>query len=276
MRPVIPLDGGSILAMVAASVAGLVATLWPWFLPAGASYNAISSTVLVMVVLPILMLLVLAQLTTGAMDTKALALLGVLAAVIAALRPLGSGVGGVETVFFLMILAGRAFGPGFGFALGGVSMVASALLTGGLGPWLGMQMVCSAWIGAGAGLLLRRGAGTKAELAVLALYGVITAYCFGALMNLWFWPALAGVGSEAGGLSFVPGAPLGQNLGRFVTFTLVTSTISWDTVRALTCATAILVLGRPVLSLLRRAGAKATFGAATTLVAPIATTKAVP
>jgi len=259
MKPALPLSGGSILAMGAVTTAGLAATLWPWFLPVGASYNAISSTALVMVVLPVLMLLVLAQLTSGAMDTKALALLGVLAAVIAALRPLGSGVGGVETVFFLMILAGRAFGPGFGFALGGVAMLASALLTGGLGPWLGMQMVCSAWVGAGAGWLPRRVSQPKVELALLAAYGVAAAYLFGALMNLWFWPALAGVGESAGGLSFVPGAPLGQNLGRFITFTLVTSTTSWDTVRAVTCASAILVLGGPVLKLLRRAGAKAAF-----------------
>ncbi|MCL1897683.1 MAG: ECF transporter S component [Micrococcales bacterium] len=262
-QPALPLSVGSILAMAASSLAALVATLWPWFLSAGSDYNAISSTILVMVVLPLLMLLVMAQLANGAMDTKALALLGVLAALIAALRPLGAGVGGVETVFFLMILAGRVFGPGFGFALGGVSMMASALLTGGVGPWLGMQMVCSAWIGAGAGLLPKqvghRTIGPKAEIALLAGYGVVTAYLFGALMNLWFWPALAGAGGTASGIGFMPGAPISANLGRFLSFTLITSTTSWDTVRAITCATAIVLFGRPIMRLLRRTSHQAAF-----------------
>ena len=266
MKPAIPLSFGSTIAMVFASMAALVATFWPWFLPAGTNYNAVSSTALLMILLPIMMLLVLAQLTSGAMDAKAIAVLGVLAALIAALRPLGSGVGGVETVFFLMILAGRAFGPGFGFALGGVSILASALLTGGVGPWLGMQMVCSAWIGAGAGLLPRRlgqrPVGPRFELAMLAGYGVVAAYLFGALMNLWYWPALAGAGAQASGIGFVPGAPFSQNLSHFISFTLLTSTTSWDTVRAVTSAGAILLLGRPILQLLGRASRKAAFDAA--------------
>ncbi|MDR2565099.1 MAG: ECF transporter S component, partial [Bifidobacteriaceae bacterium] len=211
--------------------------------------------------LPAMMLLILAQVLEGGMDAKTLALLGVLSAAIAAVRPLGSGIGGVETVFFLLILGGRAFGPGFGFALGGVSLLASALLTGGVGPWLGMQMACSAWIAAGAGLLPRRAAG-RAEIAMLAAYGVAASYLFGALMNLWFWPSLAGAGTAASGIGFDPAATAAANWGHFLVFTLVTSTTSWDTVRAITCAAALIALGRPILALLRRAGARAAFGPA--------------
>jgi energy-coupling factor transport system substrate-specific component len=207
-----------------------------------------------------MMLLVLAQVLEGGMDAKALALLGVLAAAIAAVRPLGSGIGGVETVFFLLILGGRAFGPGFGFALGGVSLAASALLTGGVGPWLGMQMACSAWVAAGAGLLPRRVRG-RVEVAMLAIYGVAACYLFGALMNLWFWPALAGAGTLASGIGFDPAASAGTNWGHFLVFTLVTSTTSWDTVRAVTCAVALVLFARPILGLLRRAGARAAFTA---------------
>ena len=83
-------------------------------------------------------------------------MLGVLSAINAALRPLGAGIAGIETVFFLLVLAGRVFGPGFGFVLGCTSLFASALLTAGVGPWLPFQMVASAWIGMFAGLLPRR------------------------------------------------------------------------------------------------------------------------
>ena len=83
-------------------------------------------------------------------------MLGVLTAIGAALRPLGAGVAGIETVFFLLVLAGRVYGPGFGFVLGTTTMFASALLTGGVGPWLPFQMLASGWVGLGAGLLPRR------------------------------------------------------------------------------------------------------------------------
>ena len=58
------------------------------------------------------------------MDAKAVAMLGVLAAVGAALRPLGAGTAGLEPMFFLLILGGRVFGPGFGFVLGAVTLFA--------------------------------------------------------------------------------------------------------------------------------------------------------
>lgn len=60
----------------------------------------------------------------------------------------------------------------------------SALLTIGVGPWLPFQMLCSSWIGLGAGLLPRRVTG-RAEIAMLAGYGVLCAYLFGFLMNMW-------------------------------------------------------------------------------------------
>ena len=83
-------------------------------------------------------------------------MLGVLSAIGAALRPLGAGMAGIETVFFLLVLAGRVYGPGFGFVLGTTTLFASALLTGGVGPWLPFQMLAAAWVGLGAGLLPRR------------------------------------------------------------------------------------------------------------------------
>src|SRR5690606_38225639 len=125
--------------------------------------------------------------------------------------------------------------------LGCTSLFASALLTAGVGPWLPFQMIASAWVGLGAGLLPRRLRG-RAELVMLAAYGVAAAYAFGFLMNLWFWPYLA----QDSQLAFVPGDPLPQNLHRFLLFSLTTSTLGWDTGRAVTNAVAIALVGPAV------------------------------
>lgn len=255
----------SIAVLLLASLAGLAMFCWPLLMrvPGGSVQHGADAPFVFVAVLPVLVAVVLAQLSEGGLDSKALAMLGVLSAVDAALRPLGAGTAGIETVFFLLILAGRVFGPGFGFVLGCTSLFASALLTAGVGPWLPFQMLTSAWIGLGAGLLPRRVSG-KAEIAMLMTYGVAAAYLFGALMNLWFWPFVtggAGSGSPATGgqLSYLPGAPFLENLHRFAVFTLLTSTGGWDTGRAVTNAVAIAALGPAVLATLRRAARRASF-----------------
>ena len=177
----------------------------------------------------------------------------------AALRPLGAGTAGVETVFFLLILSGRVFGAGFGFLLGSTSLFASALLTGGVGPWLPFQMLAAAWVGLGAGLL-PKGLRGRRELAMLAGYGVVAAYFYGTIMNLWFWPFTTGLGTQ---LSFVSGGSLLTNLHRFAVFDAATS-LGWDTGRAVTNVVAICLLGTAVLATLRRASRKAAFDAAAT------------
>ena len=255
-----------------ASIAGLMMFAWPLLTrvrPESVQHGADAPFVFIGI-LPVVIIVVLAELSEGGMDSKALAVLGVLTAINAALRPLGAGVAGVEMVFFLLVLAGRVFGPGFGFVLGCTSLFASALLTAGVGPWLPFQMMCSAWIGMGAGLLPKRVTG-KREIAMLVGYGIASAYLFGLLMNLWFWPfiAHADVSYHSGGISYIAGAPVYANLRRFMIFTLLTSTAGWDTGRAITNAVAILVLGPAVLATLRRAARKASYGVRPTFaVAP--------
>ena len=260
-RHAVRLGRRSATVIVLASVAGLAMFLWPLLLsPDPATFGQRSDAPFVfMAVLPVLVLVVLAEISEGGMDAKALAMLGVLSAVNAALRPLGTGIAGIEVVFFVLVLAGRVFGPGFGFVLGCTSLFASALLTAGVGPWLPFQMLCAAWIGMGAGLLPRRVTGRR-EIAMLAAYGVVVAYVFGMLMNLYFWPFVAGVDTSAGSLAYVPGAPVADNLERFVVYTLVTSTAGWDTGRAVTNALAIVVLGPALLATFRRAARRASFG----------------
>ena len=92
-----------------------------------------------------------------------------------------------------MVLSGRVLGPGFGFVLGSVTMFASALLTGGVGPWMPFQMLSMGWFSMGAGLLpgpgsrrrSRAGGGCgRAELLMLAAYGFLAAFAYGTVMNL--------------------------------------------------------------------------------------------
>ncbi len=257
----------SALVLTLASLAGLLMFVWPLLLrPDPATLQAgseVAPPFVFLLLLPVVVLVVVAELTEDGMDSRTLAMLGVLTAVNAALRPLGGGLGGVELVFFLLVLAGRVFGPGPGFVLGCTSLFASALLTSGVGPWLPYQMLASAWIGLGAGLLPRRVLGRpvtgRAEVALLAAYGIVCAYGFGLLMNLSSWPYALGVAvpGHEGALSYVAGAALLENLHRFLVYTLLTSTGGWDTGRAITTAVAILVLGPAILTTLRRAARRA-------------------
>jgi energy-coupling factor transport system substrate-specific component len=262
VRAAIAVGRRSVAVLLLASLAGLMMFAWPLLLVPDPGAGRVGPPFVFLALLPVLVLVVVVELTEGGMDSKALAMLGVLTAVNAALRSLGAGLAGVELVFFLLVLAGRVFGPGFGFVLGCTSLFASALLTSGVGPWLPYQMLCASWIGLGAGLLPGRVRG-RSEIGMLVVYGVVCAYGFGILMNLSSWPYVLGIAvpGHAGSLSFVPGAPLVENLHRFAIYTLLTSTGGWDTGRAVTNSIAIVVLGPAILATLRRASRRASYGA---------------
>lgn len=254
----IPLSLRSRVTLAVASVLGLMMLCWPLLVQVGDEAARIDPPFLFLLLLPVVIAVVIAEMSEGGMDARVLAILGVLSAVNALMRVLSAGTAGVELVFFLLILSGRVFGAGFGFVLGVTSLFASALMTAGVGPWLPFQMLCAAWVGLGAGLLPRRVSG-RAELLMLAAYGVVAAYLFGALMNLSGWPFLLGVavpGAE-GDLTFDPTAGPLDNLRTFAVYTLITSTGSFDTGRAITTAVAVLVLGPAVLTTLRRASRRA-------------------
>ncbi|HEY0890915.1 MAG TPA: ECF transporter S component [Nocardioides sp.] len=257
--------GRSAAVLTVASVIGLLTLMWPLFLDDPTAVGGqVRPPFVFLLLLPVVIVVVLAELSEGGLDPRVLAILGVLSAVNAVLRMLSAGVAGLELVFFLLVLAGRVYGPAFGFVLGCTSLFTSALVTAGVGPWLPYQMLVAAWVGLGAGLLPRRLLGRevtgRAEIALLAAYGVVAAYVYGLLLNLQGWPLLAGVavpGHESGDLAFDPAAPLGENLLRFLRYTLVTSTGGWDTGRAVTTAVAVVVLGPAVLATLRRAARRA-------------------
>ena len=200
-----PLRLRSATVLTVASVAGLLMFLWPLLVRVRVEGQAIQPPFIFVLLLPVVIVVCLAEFTEGGMDSKVLAMLGVLTAINAVMRGLSAGMAGIELVFFLLILGGRVFGAGFGFVLGCTSLFASALLTAGVGPWLPFQMLASAWVGMGAGLLPRRVTGAR-EIAMLVVYGIFAAYAFGLVMNMSSWPFILGieVPGHSGGLSFVP------------------------------------------------------------------------
>ncbi|WP_329394278.1 ECF transporter S component [Streptomyces lydicus] len=247
----------SVAALVLISAIGVMAFGWPLLAdPASGLAHSKDAPWLFAALLPMLLAVVVATVADTGLDAKALAMLGVLAAAGAALRPLGAGTAGIEPMFFLMVLAGRVLGPGFGFVLGSVAMFASALLTGGVGPWMPFQMLTMGWVSMGAGLLpgpdRLRG---RREVAMLAGYGAVSAVLYGLVMNLQGWPYIAGLAS---GVSFVPGDPVDQNLARYVAYCLATS-LGWDLPRALVTVVLTCTLGSTVLAALRRATRRAAF-----------------
>lgn len=251
----VPLGSRSGLAVALASGFGVLAFGWPFFVAPGPLGGSLVPPLMFGALLLIVLAVVLAQLADGGMDSKAVAMLGVLAAAGAALRPLGAGTAGIETVFFLLIVAGRVFGPGFGFALGCVTIFTSALVTGGVGPWMPYQMFASAWVGMGAGMLPR--IPPRWERVLLAGYGAVAGYAYGLAVNLSFWPFSVDPSSS---IAYRPGAALLTNLRRYVIFDATTS-LGWDTGRAITDVVALLVLGPVLLAAFRRAARRAAFDA---------------
>lgn len=258
---VVPLGRWSRVALVIASALGAVAFFWPFVLDPDVLGDVSVAPLLFGVLLILVLGVGVAQVSEGGIDAKALALLGVLSAVNAGLRPLGAGTAGIELVFFLLVLAGRAFGPGFGFLLGCTSLFASAIITGGVGPWLPYQMFGAAFVGLGAGMLPRWHG--RAEIVLLAVYGFASAYVYGLLLNLSFWPFFVDPASTT---AYVPGASNWFNLRRYLIFDSVTS-LGWDTLRALTNAVLIVIAGPAILAALRRAGRRAAFTAPVAFVA---------
>ncbi|HEV2644405.1 MAG TPA: hypothetical protein VGT98_16965, partial [Candidatus Elarobacter sp.] len=218
------------IAVALASFVGAVCFLWPFIVAPGRFGSAYTAPLMFGMLLLFVIAVLFARIADGGIDSKALAMLGVLSAVNAGLRPLGTGAAGIEMIFFVLILSGRVFGPGFGFALGCTSLFASAVITGGVGPWMPYQMFGCAWVGMGAGLLPPcRG---RAEIAMLALYGVLAGYFVGFILNLQFWPFAV---DPASSIAYLPGAAFVTQWHRYLVFDATTS-LGWDTGRAVTNA----------------------------------------
>jgi len=234
---------------------GVAAFTWPFLLgPGTGSDHASDAPWLFVLLIALMAALVVSELSSGGLDAKTVAVLGVLSAVGGALRVLGAGTAGLEPLFFLLVVAGRVLGRGAGFVLGALAVLVGAFLTGGVGPWAPFQMVAAGFVGFGAASLPR--ARGRRERVLLAAYGLVAGLAYGLLMNLWFWPFTTTGGAV--GTTFVPGDPVSANLARYAAFYLATS-LGWDLPRGLLTAGLVLAAGRPVMASLRRGVRRAAF-----------------
>jgi len=234
------------------AVVGVGAFLYPFWLPAGTvsvdGAHAGDAPLVASVIGLLALGAVVLEVRRGTMNGATIAILGVLSATAGMMKLLDLP-GGGSGLFFLVILAGAAFGPRFGFLLGLTSFVVGAILTGGIGPWLPFQMLALGWMGAGAGLLGRftRRLPPVGELTLLLAYGWLWGFVYGGIMNLWFWPWFAGDGA----LAWRPGLALDETLRHYWAFYVATS-LAWDAAAATANAVATAILGRSILRTLRR------------------------
>jgi energy-coupling factor transport system substrate-specific component len=243
-------SGSASIALFMTSCVSAVGFLWPFLIDSPRSHPQW----IFALALPFALMTLFASVSNNKLDSKSIALLAVLSALIAALRPLGTGAVGIEPMWFILILAARVFGPSFGFLLGALSMVLSAFITGGLGPWLAYQAFAAGWIGLGIALIPKRLSGKK-EIIALIIYGICSAEFFGIAMDLQFWPWALGTDTQ---LSYLAGAPVLENLSRFMSYHFL-SAMAWDIPRAIFTASLIVISGKPILHTLRRAHTRAAF-----------------
>ena len=256
-RPMrLPLPSLTTISFVSLNLLGLVAYLHP-FLTAGATQSSsrwfehnTDAPLVFAAVAALCMVLVVAELTGGGLNSKSLAALGVLSALAAVLRTVTLPAG-ANLYFFLVILGAYSFGPRMGFLLGALSFFLSAVVTGGIGPWLPFQMFASSWLGLIAGCLgllaptlHLRG---KREVVLVAAFGGLAAFAYGAITNLWFWPFWTG-GPD---VTYQPGVGLPEALRRYWNFYLLTS-FGWDLIGAVCNVVILATLGAPLLRALLR------------------------
>jgi energy-coupling factor transport system substrate-specific component len=247
----------SILAISVASLISVVGFLWPFLLGTASTHQY--NQWLFWIAVPTALTVLIVEISNERLDAKSVALLGVLAALTAALRPLGAGVAGIEPMWFILILSARVFGAAFGFILGILALFVSALLTGGFGPWLAYQMFAAGWIGLGAGALpqrigkhILRG---RSEIFLLVLYSIFAALLFGTLMDLQFWPWALGTHTQ---LSYLAGGNISKNFHRFIIFHFASS-MAWDVPRAVFTSALTIITAPTVLTALRRTKRRAAF-----------------
>ena len=238
--------GFRVIALTVTSLLSALGFFWPFI------SNQNRSSVIFWLATPAALLLLLALIGQANLDAESLALLAMLSAIIAALRPLGAGAAGIEPMWFLLILASYVFGSSFGFLLGVQSMLLSAFLTGGFGPWLPYQVFAAGWIGLIAGAIPKY---KKFQISIIAISSLLLAEIFGFLMDLQFWPWAFGPKTQ---LSYIPDAAIAENIQRFISYHLASS-MAWNVPRALFTALLIIAIGPGVLKALERSARKAAF-----------------
>ena len=234
------------ILLILSSIVGIIAFAWPLIMKSSSSIPPQIAPALTALVVSVALVSIFTAISGGILNSKIIALLGLLSALIAVARLLGAHAFGIEPMWAFIVIAGRALGPTVGFSAGSLGMASSAIITGGLGPWLPFQMLTAGWVGLIAGLLPIPK--SRIEVPLLATFGAAAGIMVGLLLNLWFWPT-ATIGNAA--LAFEPGGAITNNLSKLLAFSLATST-TFDIPRAIMTFILIMLIGGPMLKTLRR------------------------
>ena len=241
----------------AGALIGVAAFVYPFLQPAlqrtataeGATLSPALTPLLTTVLLAVCLLALLVEMQGAQASAKVVAALGMLVAATSVLRFVETaipGPGGFTPVLVPVILAGYVFGARFGFLMGALTLLVSALITGGVGPWLPYQMFVASWVGFTAGIV-PHAQRPRLEMIMLASFAALWGLLFGFITNLYFWPFFAG---EVG-VSWQPGAGVEAAVSHYLAFYVATS-LAWDLMRAAGNVALILLLGSPAVRALAR------------------------
>lgn len=239
---------------------GVLALLQP-FLAAraqvgGTGSAGVSGPLLMTVLIALCFLALLVEVQGQVVSAKMIALLGVLVAINSVLRFVEvsiPGPGGFTPIFFLIVMTGYVFGGRFGFLLGALTLLVSALITGGVGPWLPGQMFTAGWMGLAAPLarplvqLTGSRPGSRGELVVLTIFAGMAGLFYGVVINLWFWPFMTGPADQY----WQAGAGLASTVQRYAAYYVATSLL-WDGFAVLGNVMLVAAFGRATVRALRR------------------------
>ncbi len=244
----------SIALYFLAGIIGILALIYPFVAVASANKNggvpsALTTPLLTTLLISLCLAVLLVELQGQAAGAKTVAALGIMVATTATLRFIEvaiPGPAGFSPIFAPIILGGYVFGARFGFLLGAMTMLVSAFMTAGVGPWLPYQMFTAGWVGLTAAWLphLKHG---KGELFLLLGFAFVWGLLYGAIMNLYTWPYFAGDSTT----TWAPGVGVIDTIRRYAAF-YVTTSLLWDTAAAVGNVILILALGLPTVKALGR------------------------
>lgn len=157
---------------------------------------------------------------------------------------------GGSGMFVIVIICGFALGSQFGYIVGLSSMLISAFLIGGVGPWLGYQAIAMGLVGALAGLIsptitrqVRKQGKIKTTLFItISLFSGVLGILYGFIINWWSWPFL----DYGTSISFSSSNGFAQNLSNYMSFYLRTS-LWWDMWAFIGNVIAIALIGKHVI-----------------------------
>jgi energy-coupling factor transport system substrate-specific component len=164
-----------IVTAVAAFILESMEFPWLEFL----NWGVLSAILAIMVCLALLF-----EFDSAATNSKEIALVAMLGTISAVFRIPFAAIPGIQPCTYIIFCTGYVFGPVAGFAVAAITVVVSNFFLGH-GPWTLYQIIAWGFIGLAAHLFTR----IKLNTILLIVTGIVSAYLYGLITNIWFWTA---------------------------------------------------------------------------------------